>query len=482
MAAKLPQSSRVTFERGTLCDVANFKLPDYAAHVLGVLEEAGFETWVVGGWVRDMLLGNPSHDVDLTTRAHPQEIMDTLAAAHIEAHPTGIAHGTITAVVNQKPVEVTTFRSEGPYLDHRHPSHVNFVQTIEQDLARRDLTINAMAWHPVRGLLDPFGGAHDLQTRTIRAVGNPLRRFHEDALRVLRAVRFACRLHASIERETQAALELCARDLSLVARERIGQELCGIIKTGQVSWALMHQKQVIFNAIPELGALNQLDQKSPYHVYDVLEHTAHVCAAVEAFTCGCASDELRWAALLHDIAKPRTFTVDANGRGHFFGHPKLGAQMAQTIMERSALPKQLIVATTALIRLHDISIKATPTSARRLLAQLEKLAPGEAASLAEQLMNLMRSDAVSKVITAAPYAVDLDRMSARLRTELAAGGVYRVRDLAVSGGDLIAAGVLAPGPKVGEVLAALLEEVMSERLDNTPRALVARARTLMSAL
>lgn len=454
----------------------HYGLPDYALRVIDVLESRGHEAWAVGGWVRDSVRGAPAHDVDVTTSARWQETEAALADAGVEVHETGTKHGTVTAVVAGKPVEVTTYRVESGYSDHRHPDQVRFVADVREDLARRDFTINAMAYHPVRGLLDPFGGAADLAAGTIRAVGDPQERFSEDALRVLRAVRFACRLGFDVEPATQAALESSAFELADISQERIGQEMDGIVRSGHVGWALMHETAALSAAIPELVSLAGFDQHSPYHAYDVLEHTARVCRAVEEFTGGLALPELRWAALLHDIAKPATFSVDDSGRGHFFGHPKLGAQMAQTIMRRMALPGELVMPTRMLVRLHDHRVVPTPRSIRRTLVKFERACPGRAPALTFALIDLKRADAVSKAPEAAYYALELDRMRDALRAVLAEGGIYRRADLAVGGGEVMEAAGLAPGPVVGVLLDELFVSVVNGELPNDREALLAQVR------
>ena len=264
-------------------DVPAYPVPGYGLRVLRTLEAAGFEAWVVGGWVRDALLGAPMHDVDVTTSATWQETERVLADSGIEVHKTGIAHGTVTAVVEGQPVEVTTYRVEGSYSDRRHPDEVRFIRDVREDLARRDFTVNAMAYHPERGLLDLFGGREDLSSGMIRAVGDPYRRFEEDALRVLRAVRFACRLGFDVEPRTQAALVACAPELDGIARERVGQEMDGIVSSGRVSWALRNEFDVVARAVPALIPMRGMNQRSSYHAYDLLEHTARVCSGVEAF-------------------------------------------------------------------------------------------------------------------------------------------------------------------------------------------------------
>lgn len=442
------------------------ELPAYARRVVDALEAAGYEAWVVGGWVRDALLGAPGHDVDVTTSAPWQKTAAVLRAAGIAVHETGTAHGTVTAVVGGRPVETTTYRVEGAYSDRRHPDEVRFVTDVREDLARRDFTVNAMAFHPERGLLDPFGGERDLAARVIRAVGEPRRRFEEDALRVLRAVRFACRLSAAIEPATQAALEACAPELDQIASERVGQELDGILATGRVAWALRHEFAVLAAAVPELAPMEGFDQRSPYHAHDVLEHTARVCAGVEEFAGGSPLPALRWAALLHDVAKPACWSEDVSGRGHFFGHPDEGTRVARRVMGRLAIPGEVTRAAAALVLLHDFEIRATAPSMRRMLSELEAAAPGQARPLAFALLDLKRADAVAKAPKCMGYAVELDAMTAVLRAELSAGAVWRVRDLAVGGADVIRERGVEPGPGVGMVLAQLLEAVKADEVPN----------------
>ena len=443
-----------------------YDLPAHALRALDVLEQAGFEAWVVGGWVRDALRGAPSHDVDITSSAHWQDAKAALTSAGIPVHETGVAHGTVTAVVDGEPIEITTYRVEGDYSDHRHPDEVRFVRDVREDLARRDFTVNALAYHPVRGLLDPFGGVQDLEAGIIRAVGDPRRRFAEDALRVLRAVRFAARMGFTIEEKTHRALVEAAPGLADIAQERIGQEMDGIVRSGKVAWAMLAEPEVLCAAIPELQPMVGFDQRSPWHAYDVYEHTIHVCRASEEFTAGCASAELRWAALLHDVAKPATFTLDASGRGHFFGHPKVGAKMAQEILHRLAFPKFYIARICALIRFHDHVMHPTPRSIRRTLVKLEQVCPGDACALIYQLIDLKRSDAVSKVPRAALYVRDLDVITLAVRQELLKHPPLKVSDLAVNGWDIIDTLCIAPGPAVRRVQDELLFAVINGEVEN----------------
>lgn len=449
-----------------------YQPPAYALHALEILESAGYEAWIVGGWVRDALLGAPCHDVDITTSALWNQSARLFAEAGCAVHETGIKHGTITVVVEGHPIEVTTYRVEGVYSDHRHPDSVRYVRKVTDDLARRDFTINAMAYHPQRGLLDPYGGAEDLAQGLVRAVGRPADRFYEDALRVLRAVRFACRMGFRMEESTHAALVAAAPGLDNIAQERIGQELCGILRTGRVGWALLHEPEVMCAALPELEPMYGFDQLSIWHVYDVLEHTVHVCNAIEAFTAGVASLRLRWAALLHDVGKPACCVIDDMGRGHFYGHPIEGAEMSERILRRLGLPGELVRSTCTLIRYHDHVVRPTARSMRRTLAILGEANHGNALVLAHELMDLKRADAVSKQPKCAAYAIELDAMDRILDEEKHKGAPLRVSDLAVGGKEVLELLGGKPGPMVGMILSTLLQAVVDNEVENTREALM----------
>lgn len=447
-------------------------VPAYACFVLDALERAGYESWIVGGWVRDALMGNPAHDVDICTQAHWQDTARVLEAVGAAVHLTGTDHGTVTAVVDGHPIEVTTYRVEGAYSDFRHPDSVEFVDRVELDLARRDFTVNALAFHPARGLCDPFDGAADMRAGIIRCVGEPQARFEEDALRVLRAVRFSARLNFTVEKNTQLALIAAAPELVHIARERIGAELDGIVATGRLAQVMVSQREVLIGAMPELGSMVGFDQCSPYHCYDVWEHTRRVVEATEEFCGGMASSRLRWAALLHDIAKPRTFTVDERGQGHFFGHPAAGAAMADRMLRHMALPLSEVRPICALVRYHDRPVKATRHSVLRLLTALDGACKGQAVPLAYETLVLKRADALSKAEAYRSYAAEVDKIEWQLRRAVAEGAPYRVSDLAISGSDVIEAFGGRPGPWVGYTLDNCLREVVHGRLVNERAALL----------
>lgn len=441
--------------------------------VLRALEAAGLEAWYVGGWVRDALMGRPCHDVDLCCSGTWQESARALEAAGMGVVESGTRFGGITALSAGERIEVTSYRVDGFYADGRHPERVERASSVEEDLARRDFTVNAMAWHPERGLLDLFDGRGDLERGVIRAVGEPRRRFEEDALRMLRAVRFACRLGFEIEDGTAAALARCAPLLDAVARERVGTELDGILATGRGGWALERCPDIMCAAVPELGRCRGFDQRSRYHVLDVYDHTARVLAGAGELACGRGEDPsptLMWAALLHDIAKPDCFTLDEAGSGHFYGHPKRGAALAEEIMRRLARPGEDIRAVRLLVRYHDRPMNAERSS---VLAMMGNFAGSglDTARLIDELFDLKRSDTLGKAPSCFYYVDDIERMRAIAHEALEAGEAYSVATLAISGGNLVSVGV-APGPSIGELLRRALDACVEGAVPNERGALL----------
>lgn len=399
-----------------------------------------------------------------------------LRASGIDVVESGTKFGGITAVVDGERIEVTTYRLDGFYADGRHPESVERAASVEEDLARRDFTVNAMAWHPARGLLDCFDGAGDLERREIRAVGEPRRRFEEDALRMLRAVRFACRLDFTIEPATAAALASCAPLLDAVARERVGWELEGILATGRAGDALVRYPKIMCAAIPELASCRGFDQHSRYHVYDVYEHTARVLsvAGEEALGRSAAtapSLSLMWAALLHDIEKPSCFTLDERGNGHFYGHPELSAKTARVVMERLSCPKELVRDACLLIRYHDRPLEAERASLLRMMSRLAG-AGVDTIRLMNELFDLKRADTFGKAPSCFYYVEEIERMREMVRELVATGEAYSLSTLDLGGRDLIAAGV-KPGKQVGDLLQRALDAAIDGVVSNDRSALLA---------
>lgn len=286
------------------------KLPSYVLECLNALEAAGYPAYVVGGCVRDACLGLQPHDYDICTAAVPQQTEAVFAGKKLVL--AGEKHGTVGVVTAGGVVEITTFRTEGAYRDNRHPDWVKFVDSVESDLARRDYTVNAMAYSPTRGFADPFGGRGDLESKVLRAVGDPVTRFQEDSLRILRGVRFAVKYGLTVDPATEDAMESQAQLMDNLAEERVFDELCKLLPLVSAE-DLCRFAPILGAVIPELQPMIGFDQHSPHHAYDLFTHTAHVTAGVSA------NLTLRWAALLHDTGKVATFTRDATGRGHFYG-------------------------------------------------------------------------------------------------------------------------------------------------------------------
>lgn len=434
-----------------------------ALDAIRALEAASYEAWVVGGCVRDALLGRPVHDFDIATSSGWRDTERVLAAAGFTVHRTGTAHGTVTASRDGEAIEVTTFRADGSYSDGRHPDEVTFVRSIEEDLARRDFTVNAMAYHPERGLLDCWSGMEDLEARTLRVVGNAKKRFAEDGLRVLRGCRFASQLGFTIEPVTLAAMKKEKTGLLRVSAERITHELDGLLLGDYAHDALMETIDVLVAVMPEIAACKGFDQHTPYHIYDVWEHTAWVVQRAPKTRVA------RWAALFHDIGKPAAFYTDANGRGHFFKHPELSAILAKQIMDRLLVSPAFAAQVLTLVRMHDRQIAATPRSVKRALARLD----GDV-ELFKTLCGIKRADALAQS--------ELNRERLELSYELervlddviASDDAFTLKQLAIGGRDLMEQGI-SEGPQIGTLLRACLDAVIDEEVENDREALIAFA-------
>ena len=434
-------------------------IPPCVISVIDLLESAGYETWLVGGFVRDLLL----HDFDLTTAAPWQQVKELCVAAGYAAHETGTKHGTITVVADDTALEITTFRTEGAYLDHRHPSEVIFTDSIEEDLARRDFTVNAMAFHLARGILDPFGGQTDLRERMIRCVGDANARFSEDALRILRALRFASQLDFTLEPKTAHAALDQREDLRLIAGERIEDELTKLLCGENVYQVLMEHAAILNVVLPELIAMEGLDQKTKYHIYDVYEHTAWVVHYSPATPLA------RWAALLHDIGKPDTFFTDEEGVGHMYGHPKVSVEHLHSIAKRLHFSRAFTSDLALLVRYHDTRPAPTKKSIRRLYAKLENKE-----YLFHAMCDLMRADSLAQAPEYHERMNEINELEALFDEMIAENEVFSLRDLPLSGKDLIEAGI-PEGPAIGEALEAAFQEVVEERLSLDHDALLAFA-------
>ena len=439
-------------------------IPTHALTVVERLEHYGYEAYVVGGCVRDSLMGRNPKDWDVCTNALPEEVLRVFKRFHVIK--TGLQHGTVTVMVDKQPVEVTTFRIDGAYTDNRHPDSVNFVSRVEEDLARRDFTINAMAYNPARGLVDAFDGQADLKAGIIRCVGEPDARFNEDGLRILRALRFAARYNFGIETETAFSIHRNRHLLENVSVERIYTELKGILVGDGVLGMMQAFPDVFSIIIPELAASIGFDQHNPHHCYDVWTHTAHAVQAAPA------EEVIRLALLLHDIAKPATFTRGDDGKGHFYDHGTKGADMARSILRHLKSDTATLENVVTLVREHDATLPTTAPGMRRIIGRL-------GLNTLNQLLAIKQADMDAQSTHERPQKQATLR-DARLLLEDVLEGTpaYSVSDLTLAGRDLIALG-LKPGPAMGSILKTLLTEVQDETLPNTRVALEARAIELI---
>lgn len=418
-----------------------------ALEVLARLRKAGFQAVLVGGCVRDFLRDKEPHDYDAATSAQPEEIM--AACVDLTCVPTGLRHGTVTVLSQGLPVEVTTFRREGTYSDGRHPDEVSFTTSLTEDLARRDFTINAMAWDE-DGLVDRFGGRADLEAGLIRCVGNPTRRFQEDALRILRGLRLASQLDFTIHPDTAQAIRTETPRLTMVARERIGGEFLRLLCGPGAGRVLLEFPQTVCEIVPQLAPTVGLDQKNPHHAWDVY---THLVKTVENIPPELA---LRLAALLHDVGKPDTFFLDESGTGHFYGHAQVSARLCQDITQELRLDNATREQVITLVERHHLSLQPTQACVGRWL---RRLGPERFF----QLVTLMKADGAS-CLPGQPARRELDEVADLARWILAQAPCLTLKDLAVNGRDALAAGL--SGPAIGRCLNRLLDQVAEGSLPN----------------
>ncbi len=426
-------------------------IPRKAAQILRRLTDAGYEACVVGGCVRDSLLGRTPGDWDITTSALPSEVK----AVFPRTIDTGIEHGTVTVRLGGESFEVTTFRVDGKYSDSRHPDSVSFTPSLSEDLRRRDFTVNAMAYHPEKGLVDLFGGLDDLKNGIIRAVGDPYERFDEDALRILRAVRFAAQLGFTIEPETLKAVSHFAPRLSLVSRERIQTELTKLLVSDHPDrFRLLYETGITAAHFPLFDQMMALPQNSPFHCLSVGEHTLAVLCAAEPDSI------LRLTALLHDTGKVAAHTVDETGRDHFKGHNLISTEIAERFLKELRYDNRTVDLVTKLCRIHDDRFPPTPAGVRKAIHRY-----GE--ELFSYYLRFIRVDNLAKSEFAkAEFGPRYEALLTAEEEVRKADDCLSLKDLAVTGSDLKAAG-LKPGPAMGRTLNAMLEEVLERPEHNT---------------
>ena len=440
--------------------MSNYKeyIPQYCSDILRLLSQAGYEAYVVGGAVRDLLLGKIPHDFDLATSATPNQVIEVCDKAGLRhVAENGLKHGTVTVISHDECVEITTFRTESGYSDNRRPDSVEFTTDIKQDVMRRDYTMNALYLDYEGNICDEVGGIDDIKAGIIRSVGDPYRRYEEDALRILRGLRFSAQLGFKLDTKTADACRECAQLLNNISAERIFTEFTGLICGEYASDVIRENFEVITTIIPELGPMRGFDQCSRYHDRDMLEHSLAVLDGISCKT-GSRPVGLAYAALLHDIGKPSVFYKDSRGFGHMKRHPQAGARIVLDIADRLKFPSALRQYVHRMVLLHDTYTKPDKKYVHRFMMRFPDI-------VGDELFELQRADIMGHSVYGRGRLDVLDaevKYYAELRRERAP---IVVGDLEVSGEDLINAG-FKPGPEFSTMLRRALRAVVEGQIPN----------------
>lgn len=438
-------------------DKMEFNIPEYVENILNTLHENGYEAYIVGGAVRDMIMGIKPYDYDINTDALPDDIERVFK--DYRTLNVGKRFGTVVVVQEQGFVEVTTFRTDGEYLDGRRPKEVFFSDKLKKDLSRRDFTINAMAYNRDKGLIDYFGGIKDIDSKIIRTVGEPRKRFSEDYLRILRAIRFASQLEFIIDKETKEACKLYGKNLLNISGERVAGEFFKIMLAEKPSYGirLLKDLEVIHLVLPELTNSIGFKQYNPNHDKDVFEHSLCVLDSVSPLI------HLRLAALFHDIGKPYSFTVDKDGIGHFYGHHKIGSKIAWDILLRLKTSNKIIKKTTLLIEKHmNANDDMGEKGIKRLISQM-----GE-----EDIFTLIQLQKADRLCSNQNADIeDLIEREAMVREIIASSHAYEKNQLAIDGNDVIKLGY-KQGEIIGEIIDYLFEIVLEKPEKNNKEDLI----------
>ncbi len=441
------------------------KLPNEICGVLKRLDECGFEAYVVGGAVRDHIMGKECNDYDVTTSALPEQIKKAFEDHRVIE--TGIKHGTVTVLVGDHAVEITTYRCDGEYSDGRRPDSVTFTSSLKQDLERRDLTVNAVAYNEKNGFKDFFCGINDIKNGIIRCVGVPEKRFEEDKLRILRAVRFSSTLGFEIEENTKKAVHEMCGELSCVSRERVLVELLKLLCGKNAFECLDEYRDIIFEIIPELKVENGFDQNNPNHCHTLYEHTIRCVQNTPPVP------RVRMAALLHDIGKPEAKTTDGYGVSHFKGHPDIGEKKAREILKRLKASGEFTDSVCTLIKYHDVRFENERKTIRRFAAKLGYDAFSE-------LLDMQIADVLSQSPEYLFRAEKIERVRETANELRQSGEAMHVSDLRIDGNDVMrVCGVT--GKTVGEILKTVLDEVLDDKLENERETLLTYIGTYRKA-
>ena len=427
------------------------KMPDNAKKILDTMHKAGFEAYVVGGCVRDALLGREPMDWDITTNALPEDTKKLFR----RTIDTGIEHGTVTVMMGKEGYEITTYRIDGKYEDNRHPSEVTFTKNLTEDMKRRDFTINAMAYNEEEGLIDKFGGVDDLNNRVIRCVGEPMERFSEDALRIMRAVRFSAQLDYSIEVRTAAAVKELAPTLKKISAERIQVELIKLLESDHPEKLMdLYELGITKVILPEFDTCMATKQNNPHHIYDVGTHIVKSLEYVRA------DKVLRLSMLLHDIGKPETIKSDEEGIDHFHGHAELGAKMAHSIFRRLKFDRETMDRVCNLIKYHDYRFPAEPRNVRRAINKV-------GVEDFPLLLEVKYADTMAQSMYYRKEKLEaLEEIRKLYDTIIEEKECVTLKQLAVGGRELIALGI-SPGKQIGDILSAMLSDVIDNPEHNT---------------
>jgi tRNA nucleotidyltransferase (CCA-adding enzyme) len=418
------------------------ELPKDVKFIIDILQKNGYEAYAVGGCVRDSILKKKPKDWDITTNAKPEEVIILFDKVIL----TGIKHGTVTVLINKDGYEVTTYRTDGEYEDNRHPKEVKFVNSLKEDLARRDFTINAMAYNEKDGLVDYFDGIKDLNNKVITTVGDTKKRFDEDALRMLRAIRFSAQLNFKVDNNVLDVINILKDNIRNISKERIRDEFNKILINNPSKIQLLKKCGILEYIIPGIGNLYDFDQNTPYHIYDLYNHTLVTTEVVEPIL------HLRLTMLLHDFGKVKTKTTDENGISHFYGHTKDSLEMAENILKALKYDNDNINKVLTLIQYHDSTLKSK-ASIRRMLSKI-----GE--DLLRDLIKVQWADVLAQNPKYAKERIlNLVSVENELNLILAQNECFNLKDLKINGGDLINLG-FNKGKEIGETLKYLLDIVI----------------------
>ena len=426
-------------------------LPKKVKYIIDKLSHSGYEAFAVGGCVRDVVLGRVPNDWDITTSATPEQVKSIFK----RTIDTGIEHGTVTVMVDREGFEVTTYRVDGEYKDGRHPDSVQFTPELREDLKRRDFTINAMAYNETEGLIDIFDGKGDIERKLIRCVGEAKERFKEDALRMMRAVRFSAQLGYDIEEDTKTAIKELAPTLKNISAERIQTELIKLVVSSNPDYLrTAYETGVTAVVLPEFDKMMETEQKNPHHCYSVGEHTLCAMKSIKA------DKVLRLAMLFHDVGKPETLTVDEEGISHFYGHPEVGMEMTRQIMRRLKFDNDTLFKVTKLVELHDHRPSLKKSSVRRLLVQ-------SGTELFPELLKVKKADTLAQ----SEYLQEeklkyLEELNDLYQEILKSQDCLQIKDLAINGTDLMKFGI-PQGKQIGAILSEIFEMILEEPEKNS---------------